>query len=79
MRSSDGDICMGDVYSQSDESARARPQESLRCQKAVCRHSQQSRVSSGRLPVQCEIKSIESDCPTCAEKRHLSDERSTRL
>lgn len=79
MHSSDGDICMGDVYSQTDESVPARPQGSLCCQKEICRHSQQSHVSTGMLPVQCEIKSIESDCPACSEKRHLSDERSTRL
>lgn len=70
---------MDDVYSQTDESVPASPQGSLRCQKTTCCHSQESHVSTGRLPVQCEIKSTESNCPTCSEKYHLSDERSTRL
>lgn len=78
MRSSDGDICTRYVCSQSDESVPAYPQGSLYCQKTICRHNQQSHNSTGKLPVQCEIKFIESNCPTHSEKRHLSDEKLTK-
>lgn len=37
-----------------------------------------SHDSTGKLPVQHEIKFTEPDCPTCSEKRHLTDERPTK-
>lgn len=70
---------MGAVYRQTERSVPAHPHGSLGSQETPCRHSQQSHVSPGKLPVQREIQPEGSSRPARSEKCHLSAARSTSL